>query len=181
MACKKVEIKGAVLELVVGDITKQSTDAIVNAANKRLAPGGGVAGAIHRAAGPGLWEECKKLGGCRTGEAKLTKGYDLPAPYVIHTVGPIYSGKKEDVKLLTSCYRSCLRLANSHHLASVAFPALSTGVFGYPLDKAAAIALQTVMDILRSPLSVKLVRFVLNDEHAFQVHETALDTIISLE
>ena len=181
MACKKVEIKGVVLELVVGDITKQTTDAIVNAANKRLAPGGGVAGAIHRAAGPGLWEEGKKLGGCQSGEAKLTRGYDLPAPYVIHTVGPIYSGKKEDARLLTSCYRSCLHLANCHHLASLAFPALSTGIFGYPLDKAAAIALQTVIDILRPPLSVKLVRFVLYDKHAFQAHETALDTIISLE
>jgi len=139
---KKVQIGESFLELTVGDITKQNTDAVVNAANKRLAPGGGVAGAIHRAAGSELWEECKKLGGCETGEAKITKGYNLPASYVIHTVGPIYSGSPEDPEKLASCYRESLRVAKENGIKSISFPALSTGAFGYPMDEAAKICFE---------------------------------------
>lgn len=174
---KKMKIDESFLELTIGDITKQHTDAIVNAANERLAPGGGVAGAIHRAAGPELWEECKKLGGCATGEAKLTKGYNLPNQYVIHTVGPIYSGSKGDPEKLASCYRESLRLARENQITSVSFPALSTGYFGYPMDAAAKIALKTVMTELKKNPGIKLVRFVLYDSKALEVHEKALDSI----
>jgi O-acetyl-ADP-ribose deacetylase (regulator of RNase III) len=174
---KKVKIGESFLELVVGDITKQDTDAVVNAANKRLAPGGGVAGAIHRAAGPGLWEECKKLGGCETGEAKITKGYNLPAPFVIHTVGPVYSGSSEDPEKLARCYRESLRLARENNIKSISFPALSTGYFGYPIEEAAEVALKTVADELKKKPGVELVRFVLYDSKALDVHEKALDSI----
>lgn len=176
---KKIEIGGVVLELVIGDITLQATDAVVNAANSRLAPGGGVAGAIHRAAGPGLWEECKQIGGILTGEAVLTKGYNLVAEYVIHTVGPVYRGRSEDAVLLASCYRSCLQLADSKDLNSISFPALSTGIFGYPVDEAAEIALSTVVDTLKNLSKVKLVRFVLFDERVFQIHIHQLNGIIN--
>jgi O-acetyl-ADP-ribose deacetylase (regulator of RNase III) len=166
------------LELVVGDITKQETEAIVNAANNRLAPGGGVAGAIHRAAGPDLWEECKKLGGCETGQARLTRGYRLPALYVIHTVGPVYSGSNEDAKLLASCYRKSLRVAKERGIKSVSFPAISTGIFGYPVEEAAKIALKTVLDVLRSTPSIQLVRLVLRDSDTMSVHEKALKSLM---
>ena len=174
---KKIKIGESFLEMTVGDITKQDTDAIVNAANERLAPGGGVAGAIHRAAGPALWEECKKLKGCETGEAKITKGYDLPAPYVIHTVGPIYSGSPEGPEKLASCYRKSLRLAKENKIKSISFPALSTGYFGYPLEEAAKIALDTVVDELKKTPKISLVRFVLYDTKALEVHEKALDSM----
>jgi O-acetyl-ADP-ribose deacetylase (regulator of RNase III) len=137
------------VELLVGDITHEYTDAIVNAANKNLAPGGGVAGAIHRAAGSQLWEECKTLGGCKTGEAKITRGYNLPAVYVIHTVGSVYSGKPQDACLLASCYHKCMDLAKSYKLQSISFPALSTGTFGYPMKQAATITFKTLQDILK--------------------------------
>lgn len=174
---KKIKIGKPYLELATGDITKQKTDAIVNAANKRLAPGGGVAGAIHRAAGQELWEECRKLGGCETGKAKITKGYNLPAPYVIHTVGPIYSGSSEDPEILASCYRESLRLAKENKIRSIAFPALSTGYFGYPVEKAAKIALETVIDELRKSPTIDLVRFVLYDSKTLEIHEKALELI----
>lgn len=125
------------LELVEGDITTQDTEAVVNAANKRLAPGGGVAGAIHRAAGPELWEKCIKLGGCETGEAKITDDYELPASYIIHTVGPVYSGSSEDPKLLALCYRNSLKLAEENDIKSISIPALSTEAFGYPIENVA--------------------------------------------
>jgi O-acetyl-ADP-ribose deacetylase (regulator of RNase III) len=175
----KVEVSDSMLDLVVGDVTKQETEAIVNAANNRLAPGGGVAGAIHRAAGPELWEECKKLGGCETGQAKLTRGYRLLASYVIHTVGPVYSGSSEDAKLLESCYRESLRVAKERGIKSVSFPAISTGIFGYPVEEAAKIALKTVLDVLRKTPSIRLVRFVLRDSDTLSVHEKALRLLMS--
>lgn len=172
-----IEIGGSRLELVQGDISDQETEAIVNAANKRLAPGGGVAGAIHRAAGSELWEECKKLGGCETGEAKLTDGYELPASYVIHTVGPVYSGSPEDSRLLASCYRNSLEKAEEKGIKSVSFPALSTGAFGYPVDKAAEVALKTIVNYLEKGSPLELVRLVLFDSGDFETHRNVLEKL----
>lgn len=174
----KIEINNSVLELAQGDITQQETEAIVNAANGRLAPGGGVAGAIHREAGPELWEECKKLDGCETGEAKITKGYDLPASYVIHTVGPVYSGSSEDSELLEDCYRNSLEVAEENGVESVSFPAISTGAFGYPVEEAAEVALRTVVDYLEEGSEINLVRFVLFNSKTFDIHQEELQKIV---
>lgn len=171
----KVKIGSSFLELIKGDITKQNTDAIVNAANNRLAPGGGASGAIHRAAGSELWEECKTLDGCKTGEAKITKGYQLPASYVIHTVGPIYSGLSDDLIKLASCYRESLNLAEKNNIRSISFLAISTGVFGYPAEEAAKIALETILDWLKQNPKVKLIRFVLFDSKSLEIHEKVLN------
>lgn len=159
--------EGARLEIAQGDITTLAVDAIVNAANSSLLGGGGVDGAIHRAAGPGLQAECRTLGGCRTGEAKITGGHGLPARFVIHTVGPVWSGGGAgEARLLASCYRNSLELARSRGLQSVAFPAISTGIFGFPMEEACRIALREVRAHLASndlPRRVLLVCFGRSD------------------
>src|SRR5512135_1286159 len=148
------------IETLRGDITRLPLDAIVNAANSSLLGGGGVDGAIHRAAGPDLLAECRTLGGCPPGEARLTRGYRLKAKYVIHGVGPIYGGTSRDAELLAGVHRHALELASAYGIAGIAFPAISTGVYGYPMEEAAPIALHTALDYLRSHPEVKLVRFV---------------------
>ena len=174
----KVKIGRSFLELIKGDITKQDTDAIVNAANNRLTPGGGASGAIHRVAGSELWDECRTLGGCKTGEAKITKGYQLPASYVIHTVGPIYSGSSDDPIKLASCYKESLSLAEKNNVRSISLLAVSTGVFGYPVEEAAKIALETILDWLKQSSKIELVRFVLFDSKSLKLHEKVLNDII---
>ena len=171
----EVKIGNARIELLEGDITDQDTDAIVNAANRSLLGGGGVDGAIHRAAGPQLLAECRTLGGCETGDAKITKGYKLKAGHVIHTVGPVYysTGKKAP-DLLASCYRRSLEVASQNKLKSIAFPSISTGAYGYPLEEAAPIAIKTVMDYLKAHPDIQLVRFVLFGRDAYQAYEKAL-------
>ncbi|MCJ7547846.1 MAG: O-acetyl-ADP-ribose deacetylase [Deltaproteobacteria bacterium] len=171
----QIKINKAILELVEGDITKQETDAIVNAANPTLLGGGGVDGAIHRAAGPELLAESRTLGGCETGDAKITKGYRLKAKHVIHTVGPVYRRDGAQAPdLLASAYRRSLEVASEHHLKSIAFPSISTGAYGYPLDEAAPIALKTVRDYLRKHPDIELVRLVLFDGKTLAAYEEAL-------
>jgi O-acetyl-ADP-ribose deacetylase (regulator of RNase III) len=173
-----LQIKQSRLELIQGDITHQDTDAIVNAANTSLLGGGGVDGAIHRAAGPELLAECRSLGGCPTGDAKITQGYRLKSRHIIHTVGPVYRGSPHDAELLASCYQRSLHLAALNHLRSVAFPSISTGAYGYPVDEAAPIALGVVVEFLNTPTSIELVRFVLFDRLTFQAYERALERLV---
>lgn len=163
------------LEIIRGDITKQHVDAIVNAANCSLLGGGGVDGAIHRAAGPELLAECRTLNGCRTGEAKITKGYRLPAKFVIHTPGPVWhGGGHNEAELLASCYRSCLALASENGCATVDFPSISTGVYRFPLPQASAIAVNTIAAYLKDHPEIERVRMVCFDERTAGFYEEAL-------
>ena len=163
------------IEIIQGDITKQAVDAIVNAANCSLLGGGGVDGAIHRAAGPELLKECRTLNGCRTGEAKITKGYRLPAKYVIHTPGPIWhGGGSGEAELLASCYRSCLTLASENGCKTVDFPSISTGVYHFPLDRASKIAVETISDYLKDHSDIECVRMVCFDKHTLEQYSSAL-------
>lgn len=165
----------AQINTITGDITRLDVDAIVNAANNSLLGGGGVDGAIHRAAGPGLLEECRQLDGCETGKAKITAGYRLPAEYVIHTVGPVWQGGHQgEPGLLASCYRNSLTLAAREGLTSVAFPAISTGVYGYPLLEATEVAVQTVKEFLTDHPGME-VTFVCFDEETRKVYEDCLN------
>ncbi len=160
------------LEIIQGDITKQQVDAIVNAANNSLLGGGGVDGAIHRAAGPGLLEECRRLNGCPTGEAKITKGYNLPAKWVIHTVGPIWrGGNNGEDKLLACCYRNSLKLAVQYPIKTIAFPSISTGVYRFPVERAAGIALTEIKNFLRGDNKLEkviMVAFSAKDHQTYQ-------------
>jgi O-acetyl-ADP-ribose deacetylase (regulator of RNase III) len=162
------------IELIQGDITQLEVDAIVNAANCSLLGGGGVDGAIHRAAGPQLLEECRALGGCQTGQAKITGGYRLPARHVIHAVGPVYSGSPQDAELLASCYRSSLRLAVENGVESIAFPAISCGVYGYPIEDASEIALRVTADFLREHRAPARVVFALFSPVDLETYERQL-------
>jgi len=164
------------ITLVKGDITQLKVDAIVNAANNSLLGGGGVDSAIHRAAGPELLEECMRLKGCETGAAKLTNGYDLPARYVVHTVGPVWNGGKQgEEKLLASCYRNSLRLALEYSITTIAFPNISTGIYGYPKDQAAQTAIKAVNDFLNEhPRRLTEVTFVCFDLENYSIYQRLL-------
>ncbi len=163
------------ITLKLGDITKIKTDTIVNAANETLLGGGGVDGAIHKAAGPMLLEECKNLGGANPGDAKITHGYNLPAKWVIHTVGPRYRGRKEDKMTLRRCYENSLCIARSYHLKSIAFPSISTGAFGYPIEEAAPVAIETVRKFLEKKdyLGMEVI-FVLHSRRDFEIYQKLL-------
>jgi O-acetyl-ADP-ribose deacetylase (regulator of RNase III) len=168
------------IELKIGDITKEAVDAIVNAANESLLGGGGVDGAIHRAAGPRLLAECRTLGGCPTGEARITRGYDLPAKHVIHTVGPIYrDGNSGEAALLEKAYENSLALAAAHQLRTLAFPAISCGVYGYPLDAAAKLALRCTRDALQRFQVIEQVTFVLFNRTVYDAFAKAYAVLIT--
>lgn len=163
------------IEIKRGDITKLDVEAIVNAANTSLLGGGGVDGTIHRAAGPQLLEECRKLNGCPTGEAKITKGYNLRAKFVIHTVGPVWNGgSSNEDELLENCYRSSLKLAVENGIKSIAFPAISTGVYRFPLERAAGIAVAEVMNFLKNNDSIEIIIFACFDETTFNCYRKIL-------
>ena len=166
------------IEIIQGDITKQHVDAIVNSANCRLLGGGGVDGAIHRAAGPALLEECRTLNGCETGKAKITKGYNLPAKFVIHTPGPVWDGgKNNEPELLAGCYRSCLTLASENGCKTVDFPSISTGVYHFPLEKASVIAISTIKAYLADHPEIERVRMVCFDEKTKKYYDAALANV----
>lgn len=166
------------IEIIQGDITKQTVDAIVNAANCSLLGGGGVDGAIHRAAGPELLAECRTLGGCKTGEAKITKGYKLPARFVIHTPGPVWhGGNNGEADKLRSCYRNCLVLASDNGCKTVDFPSISTGVYHFPLEKASDIAIKTISEYLFEHPEIERVRMVCFDERTKGFYEKGLEKL----
>jgi O-acetyl-ADP-ribose deacetylase (regulator of RNase III) len=170
---------GVTVECVRGDITAQDdVAAVVNAANAGLRSGGGVAGAIHRAAGPGLEEEARPLAPIRPGEVVITGGHDLPNRHVIHTLGPVYGQDRPEAELLANCYRNSLALAEENDIDSIAFPAISTGIFGYPVEEAAEVALRTVVEETERLEHVRLIRFVLYGEKDYEVHEKVLSEIL---
>ena len=174
-------MNAARIEIVEADITKLAVDAIVNAANDRLAPGGGVCGAIHRAAGPELARACAAIGSCPTGEARITKGYKLPAKYVVHAVGPVWKGGAENEdELLASCYRCSLRLAAENKLDSIAFPAISTGIYGFPAPRAAGIAVRAVADSLSRHPAIERVVFCCFGKESAELHRQALAGIAKI-
>lgn len=173
------EVNGLKVEIVEGDITFQdNVDAVVNAANAQLTSGGGVAGAIHQAAGPGLAEECRPLAPIQPGEAVITGGHNLPNRHVIHVLGPVYGSDKPEGELLARCYRSALSLADEHGLESVAFPSISTGAFGYPVEEAAGIALKTVLESAENLQSVHRIRFVLYGEENCEAYKKVLSRLL---
>jgi O-acetyl-ADP-ribose deacetylase (regulator of RNase III) len=175
----EIKINKSTLALIQGDITQQETDAVVNAANTRLAGGAGVDGAIHAAGGPSIMAECRRIGGCPTGRAVITAGGKLKARYVIHTVGPVYQGGMSgEAALLKSAYLESLKLASDRGLKSLAFPAISTGVYAYPVNEAARIALTTVMDYLEAHSDLELVRFVLFGQKMYDVFSGELKKLI---
>jgi O-acetyl-ADP-ribose deacetylase (regulator of RNase III) len=175
----RVQIHRSTLELVQGDITRQDTGAIVNAANPSLLGGGGIDGAIHRAGGPAILDACRGLGGCPTGDAKLTTGGRLPARYVIHAVGPVYVREGDEAPaLLASAYRRSLEVACEHGIRTIAFPSISTGFYGYPLPRAAPIALRTTIRFLKAHPEIELVRFVLYTPDAYHAYAQALQTLL---
>ena len=166
------------IEILLGDISRQKdATAVVNAANAWLRPGGGVAGAIHRAAGPDLYRECRPLAPIRPGEAVITGGHNLPNRYVIHSLGPVYGSDHPEEELLSSCYRNALLLADEHGIDSIAFPAISAGAFGYPVEEVARIAIETVLDMEKDMKSVKKVRFVLHSERDLNTFKDALSGV----
>jgi len=165
------------IEVMEGDITKLKVDAIVNAANNSLLGGGGVDGAIHRAAGPELLAECRKIGGCPTGQARITKGYNLSAKWIIHTVGPVYSGKPDDARLLSLCYQNSLELAVDNKIASIAFPAISCGVYGYPINKACKIAVDTTCNFLKQDRFINKVIFILFSSENYNAYQDYIKSL----
>ena len=175
----ELKINRGILTLVEGDITREETDAIVNAANSRLMGGAGVDGAIHSAGGPSIMEECRKIGGCPTGQAVITTGGSLKAKYVIHTVGPVYQGgSKGEANLLKSAYLSSLKLASAKGLKSISFPAISTGVYSYPLAEAAHIALKIAVDYLRGNTDIEVIRFILFDRRLYDIFAAELKKLV---
>jgi len=170
------------IEIVKGDITKEEVDAIVNAANRSLLGGGGVDGAIHRAAGPELLEECKKLNGCETGEAKITKGYRLPAKYVIHTVGPVWNGGNyHERELLANCYKNSLKLGQQYGIKTIAFPSISTGAYRFPIELASKIALNEIYQFLKNNTSIEKVKIVCFDNQTYETYQRNLEELMKNE
>lgn len=174
----KRTVSGVTIECSSGDIAGQKDiTAVVNAANAQLKPGGGVAGALHRAAGPGLEEECRPLAPIRPGEAVITGGHNLPNSYVIHCLGPVYGVDRPEEKYLADCYRNALELAEEKNIASIAFPSLSTGAFGFPMEDAAEIAFNTIKEVIPGLKNVRLIRFILRGGQAMEIHSLSMEKV----